>query len=114
MRAAAKVEIPAGVVGLGLGVAVKKQRDVGGMLRSRLARSEIIISRAVSYQAPDTRPSISLKGEGYSRIPYFNSVRLIYPSNSFELRSCTIGNPWKSVVSRIYSEEKRKYKMNDG
>lgn len=46
VRAAAKVEIPAGVVGLGLGVAVKKQRDVGGMLRSRLARSDLMISRA--------------------------------------------------------------------
>lgn len=43
------MEIPAGVVGLGFGVAVKKQRDVGGMLRSRLARSEAMISRAYSW-----------------------------------------------------------------
>lgn len=48
VRAAAKVDIPAGVVGLGLGVGVKKQRDVGGMLRSRRARSEVIVSSPVS------------------------------------------------------------------
>lgn len=40
VSADAKVKIPAGVVGLGLGVGVKKQRDVGGILRSRLARSD--------------------------------------------------------------------------